>query len=72
LRSIPPITSTGRSRSPRLSFNIGIGGIRNIRKPESTFKAKSTPAKAKKKSKILKIRLLPEDGGLLKMYVEDD
>ncbi len=72
LRSIPPITSTGHSRSPRLSLNIGIGGFGNIRTSGFAFKPKSIPAKTKKKNKILKIRLFPEEGGFLKMYIEDD
>ena len=75
LRGIHDIkTSTGKDRALGINISIGgLDGLSRIGKPSSAFKPKVVPAKkVKKKSKTLKVHLFSGEGGLLKMYVEDD
>ena len=74
LRSIPPITSTGRSRSPRLEINIGIGRFgekKHAGISSSAFNLRGTRVKKAKKKSIINISLV-EENGFLKMYIEEE
>lgn len=65
------ITATGGGRTLGINISIGGLGLTRAQKPSGSFKINATPAKAKKKNKTVNIRLFPEEGGLLKMYIED-
>ena len=66
-------TSTGKDRALGINISIGgLGGLVRIGKPSSALKPKSIPAKTKKKGRTINIHLLPEEGGLLQMWIEDD